>query len=54
MKPYHMKQAEINSFAVHQVIYVKLNDTLMYPFIIPPFSDREQMWRILLRRYQKY
>lgn len=27
---------------------VKLNDTLMFPFIIPPFSDRQQMWRILL------
>ncbi|MFC7681748.1 GNAT family N-acetyltransferase [Paenibacillus sp. GCM10028914] len=27
---------------------IKLNDTLMYPFLIPPFSDRELLWRILL------
>lgn len=27
---------------------VKLNDTLMYPFLIPPFSDRQLMWRMLL------
>lgn len=27
---------------------IKLNDTLMFPFIIPPFSDRQRMWRILL------
>ncbi|SDE65545.1 Ribosomal protein S18 acetylase RimI [Fontibacillus panacisegetis] len=27
---------------------VKINDTLMFPFIIPPFSDRQLMWRILL------
>jgi len=27
---------------------VKINDTVMFPFVIPPFSDRQQMWRILL------
>ncbi|TCZ69295.1 GNAT family N-acetyltransferase [Paenibacillus albiflavus] len=27
---------------------IKINDTLMFPFIIPPFSDRQLMWRILL------
>ncbi|WP_054955583.1 GNAT family N-acetyltransferase [Paenibacillus dakarensis] len=27
---------------------VRLDDTLMYPFMIPPFSDRQLMWRILL------
>ncbi|GIP27232.1 hypothetical protein J23TS9_23620 [Paenibacillus sp. J23TS9] len=28
---------------------VKIDDTLMFPFVIPPFSDRQQMWRILLK-----
>ncbi|WP_160042655.1 GNAT family N-acetyltransferase [Paenibacillus sp. USDA918EY] len=28
---------------------IKIDDTVMYPFIIPPFSDRQHMWRILLQ-----
>lgn len=28
---------------------IKINDTVMFPFMIPPFSDRQQMWRILLK-----
>lgn len=27
---------------------IKMNDTVMYPFLIPPFSDRRQLWSILL------
>ena len=27
---------------------IKMNDTAMYPFMIPPFSDRQQLWNILL------
>ncbi|WP_136604835.1 GNAT family N-acetyltransferase [Paenibacillus dokdonensis] len=28
---------------------VKMEDTVMFPFVIPPFSDRQQMWRVLLK-----
>jgi len=28
---------------------IKLEDTLIYPFMIPPFSDRQEMWRGLLK-----
>lgn len=27
---------------------VKINDTIMFPFMIPPHSDRQQMWKVLL------
>ena len=28
---------------------VKLNDTVMFPFMIPPFSNRQELWRGLLK-----
>jgi GNAT superfamily N-acetyltransferase len=86
MPEYYLEKADIDLFAVYQVVYsstdiemsfdwnARLNDTkftdqcywlmldggkiggaiidqgtVMYPFIIPPFSDRVKFWDILLK-----
>jgi len=86
MSEYYLEKADLDLFAVYQVVYSSTdiemwfdwntrlndtkftdqcywlmlddkkiggaiinNDTVMYPFIIPPFSDRLKFWDILLK-----